>query len=262
MIVRDTDKGWQVVTQPHHADLSGQLCRAWGSNGLVSPRPADSVAIASVRHDDGWAVWERAPGLDPETGAPRNFLNVQVLLHLDFYRAGISAITDEDPYAGLLASMHGAGIYRERYGAQPGLKLTFQEAVQERVDAFVAEQEASFPERIAGLGVSDEERWVNYKFLQLFDRLSLYFCMKDLDNGEADELAPIPVDYDGGEVTLQMEPRGPWHIRLDPYPFAESPSTFTLERRVLPKTSWAGDAEFRAELFDTATEVTQITVER
>lgn len=262
MIVRDTGNGWQIVMQTHHADLSGQLCRAWGSNGLVAPRPEGPLAVVSVRHDDGWAVWERAPSLDPETDAPRDFLNVQVLLHLDFYRACISAITDEDPYAGLLASMHGAGIYRERYGAQPGLELRFQEDVQARVDAFVAEQEASFPGRITALGISDKERWVNYKFLQAFDRLSLYFCMKDLDVGEAGELAPIPVDYDGNEVTVQMEPRGSWHVRLDPYPFAESPATFTLERRVLPKTSWESDAEFRADLFDTETELTQITVER
>ena len=37
----------------------------------------------------------------------------------------IAAVLDQDPYAGLLVSMHGAGIYRGRYGTQPSLKLTF-----------------------------------------------------------------------------------------------------------------------------------------
>jgi hypothetical protein len=32
-----------------------------------------------------------------------------------------------------------------------------------------------------------------------------------------------------------VEPVGPWHVRLDPYPFAESPAHFSLLRRVIPK---------------------------
>ena len=57
-------------------------------------------------------------------GKPVSFLDVHVPAHLAFYRAGIAAITDEDPYAGLLVSMHGAGIYRQRYGSDTSLGLT------------------------------------------------------------------------------------------------------------------------------------------
>ena len=58
---------------------------------------------------------------DVDSGKPLNFLDVGVLAHLAFYRAGIAAITEQDAYAGLLVSMHGAGIYRGRYGLQPEL---------------------------------------------------------------------------------------------------------------------------------------------
>ncbi len=245
MLVRDAGDAWQIVLQTDHADLSGQFVHAWRPR----PEPFRSLEIVARRHDDGWSVWERAPGLDGK-GRPRNFLDVHVPAHLAFYRAAIQAVTDHDAYGGLMLSMHGAGIYRERYGGQPGLKLTFQDKVQQQVDAFVAEQEAGYSERIAALGIADEERWANYHLLQLYDRLSLYFCMKDLDAGEADDVAGY-----------RLEPLGPWRVRMQPFPFAESPARFALLRRVLPKRPWAQE-EFKREFFALEPEPTEIAVER
>jgi hypothetical protein len=260
MLVRDAGDAWQVVLQPDHAVLSEQLCRAWGNDELVAPRPAEVLATAARRHDDGWAVWEQSPGLDRGGEKPRGFLEVEVPLHLAFYRAAIAAVTDEDAYAGLLVSMHGAGIYQERYGAQPGMRLTFQHEVQEQVDAFVSEQEAGYPARISEVGVDDEERWVNYRLLQVYDRLSLYFCLRDVAGGEADALDHVPTDYAGGETELAIEPAGPWHVSIDPFPFGGGEAGFTLDMRVLPKQTWASDAHFRADFFAAPVERQAITI--
>jgi hypothetical protein len=60
-------------------------------------------------------------------------------------------VTEQDAYAGLLISMQGAGIYRQRYGSDPNLKLTREPEAREAIDAFVAEQEAvSRPDRGSG----------------------------------------------------------------------------------------------------------------
>ena len=260
MIVRDTGDAWQIVLQPDHAVLCEQFCRAWGNDAVAPPAPLESLAVASLRHDDGWAVWEKSPSLDPESGRPRAFLDVQVPLHLAFYRACISAVSDEDAYAGLLVSMHGAGIYRGRYGSQPGLRLTHAEDVKELVDEFVDEQEAEYDARIGELAMEDDERWVNYRFLQAYDRLSLYFCMKDLDGGEADSLEPVPTDYAGEETEISIEPLGSWQVSMDPFPFAGAEAHFTLDRRVLPKDRWESDAAFREAFFATPVERTVITV--
>jgi hypothetical protein len=232
VIVRDAGDAWQVVLQIDHADLSGAFARAWADRG---PRHA-SLEIAAARHDDGWAVWERAPRIDRETGTPVNFLDVDVTSHLAFYRAGIAAITEHDPYAGLLVSMHGAGIYRQRYGRDPALGLSRAAEAQELVDAFVAEQEAGYDARIAATGVDDDQRWRDYELLQVFDRLSLYFCMRDLAAGETAE-------FQG----YSLEPVGPWHARLDPFPFPESPAKFVLRRRVLSKGAPAEVLDVPAE---------------
>jgi hypothetical protein len=211
VIVRDLGDAWQVVLQPDHADLCGQFAESW------SDTVSESLKIATRRHDDGWAVWERAPRVDAD-GRPVNFLDVDVRSHLAFYRAGIAAITEQDPRAGLLVSMHGAGIYRQRYGLDPALGLSRAPEAQEEIEAFVAEQEAKF-------GGEPGEHRRDYELLQIYDRLSLYFCMRDVEAGE-------PAEIQG----YGLEPDGPWRVRISPYPFGKSPAEFSLLRRVLPKT--------------------------
>jgi hypothetical protein len=229
MIVRDLGDAWQVVLQTDHADLSAGFARAWRA-----PLPA-SLVIATERHDDGWAVWEQAPGVDAD-GKPINFIEVDVRSHLAFYRAGIAAITEEDEDAGLLVSMHGAGIYRQRYGLDPGMSLARAGEAQDEVDAFVAEQEAKF-------GGEPGDRRGDYELLQLFDRLSLYFCMRDLESGDAAELQGY-----------RLEPIAPWHVRLTPFPFEEGPARFSVVRRVLPKSG-------TVDILAAPAETTEITID-
>jgi hypothetical protein len=246
VIVRDAGDAWQVVLQTDHAELAGGLAEAWAERG---PRH-DSVVLAARRHDDGWAVWERSPLVDA-AGAPVTFLDVQVPAHLAFYRAGIAAIGDEDPYAGLLVSMHGAGIYRQRYGEDPGLLLTHADEVRGLVEAFVAEQESSHHGRMDAAGVDDALRWDDYRRLQAYDRLSLLFCMRDLSTSE-----PFTVG------SFEVETTGPWSIRLAPFPFAgDGPVELGLRRRLVPKRPWAQPA-FREAFPRLPVEDVRISIER
>jgi hypothetical protein len=243
MIVRDLDDAWQIVLQTDHADLSRGFADQWRER---TPRH-ESLAIASERHDDGWAVWEQAPLVDGE-GKPVNFLDVAVPAHLAFYRACIASVSDQDPYAGLLISMHGAGVYRQRYGRDPSLGFTRAAGVTEQIDAFVDEQEAGFGERMRATGATDDERWRDYELLQLFDRLSLYFCMRDS--------AQDAMEIQG----YRIEPLGAWRVRLEPFPFADSPARLSLVRRVLPKRQWR-DGDFRREFFRQGPERLEITIQ-
>jgi hypothetical protein len=233
VIVRDTGAAWQVVLQTDHAELSEEVARAWAD---VGPRH-DSVVLAARRHDDGWATWERSPMVD-DAGTPVTFLDVHVPAHLAFYRAGIAAITDEDPYAGLLVSMHGAGIYRQRYGADPSLALTRAPEVQVLVDAFVDEQEGAYPERMSEVGVDDDLRLADYHRLQWFDRFSLVFCLRDWDQAGA----PFELG------SFRFEPLHAWRARVVPWPFEAPEVECSLARRFVPKRPWR-QAEFREAFY-------------
>ena len=207
VIVRDRGADWQVVLQPEHAELSEEVARAWADRGpATTPSCSRRAATTTAGRRGSARPWST------RDGKPVGFLDVHVPAHLAFYRAGIAAISDEDAYAGLLVSMHGAGIYRQRYGADPSLALSRAPEVQELVDAFVVEQEAGYPERMAAVGVDDELRLADYHRLQWFDRFSLAFCLRGWDEaGESFEVG-----------SFRFEPVGPWRARVSPWPFAEA----------------------------------------
>ncbi len=264
MLVRDRADTWQLVRQPDHADLSGAFAAAWGGADVAPLARRESMILAATRHDDGWAVFDRRPAWDPENARPRNFLDVPIGSHLAFYRACIQVVGEEDPYAGLMVSMHGAGIYTGRYGTQPSLGLSNVEGHEDEVRAFVEEQEATHGPRAEADGVGEAERWTNYRLLQVFDRLSLAFCLREWEGSDAEPFAiePMPLDYDGAEAELSMEPLGPWRVRLTPYPFLESPARFGLVRKVLPMGRYQGNDDFRGAYFATRAEAVGLTVER
>ena len=260
MIVRDVGEAWQIVLQTDHAVLAGEFAQAWGNSTFAAPRPLQAVTTATARHDDGWAIWERAPSLLHQNGTvkPRNFLDVEVIPHLTFYRAQIAAVLEEDPYAAALVAMHGCGIYNGRYGTDPVLKLTFAPTERDAVDAFTEEQEERVSRIVDDLAIPDDERWTNYRLLQVFDRLSLYFCTGAVD--QPAKLSPVPTSSDGTETEVQIDPEGQWGARLDPYPFAESPARFTLLVRTVPKRNWSDLDAFRRDFFQARAEETPIVL--
>jgi hypothetical protein len=264
MIVHESRDSWQLVQQQHHGKLAGQIAAAWGNDHFSAPR-RESLVTAAERHDDGWAVWEQWPRLDDQ-GQPLRFFDVLIPSHLAFYRAAIVDIASVDPYAGLLIAMHGAGIYRERYGTQPGLRNNGAERYPDEVEGFVREMEESYPRRMEEAGVSDEERWVDYRLLQTFDRLALYFSgLPPLEQDQALTIGHVPVDYEGGEAELTLTPLAPFEhaptrVRIEPFPFRDSPASFSLERRVLAKDGW-DEAGYRDAVRATPSEHIELVAE-
>lgn len=263
MLVRDAGDAWQIVLQTDHADLSGQLAAAWGGPGFARPEPLASVVRAARRHDDGWAVWERFPRLG-EDGAPQSFVHVPPAVHLAFYRAGVEVVQEEDAYAGLLVSMHMSGLYRDRYGVMPLPSRTHEPETQRLVDAFVAQEEERQRALCEALQVDDAQRWTNYALLQVFDVVSLYFGLADVETGAPGACEGVPVADGGDPVRIAIEPLGPWRVRFDPYPFAEDATALTLARRLVrkPRRPWADDDAFRADLAAAPVETVRIWAQR
>ncbi len=259
MIVRRLNGDLQLVLQVDHDDLSGQFAERFGGGKLWDPRPREPVILACAEHDDGWHDWEDAPEIDPESGRAWNFRDLEILRHLAFYRAGIGRVTERDPYAGMLVSKHGSGIYKRRYDLQPEMVVPgVTPELGVAVDEFIAEQEAHQAQLQSDLDAEADDVWSAYRLLQASDRFSLFFCMDR--PAEAVGVGPIPYE-DGSDTELIVEPLGEWAARLAPYPFRDSAEeSFTLGRRVLPDRVWESDDEFREALFATALETVEITI--
>lgn len=241
MIVRPHGDTAEIVTQVDHAEVAGALAEAWTEEGPLALAPRTPMVIAARLHDIGWRHWEASPRLNPDTGRPANFLDVVIEEHLRLYRLGIEEVEAQDPYAGMLVSMHAAGIYTGRYDTQPALRLSRAPDVQALVDDFVAEREAHCGALRESLGVSPDELWRNYVLLQVFDRLSLRLC-------QGDPAGPGPMEIvlpDGG--TLHVRAKGDAEV-VAPWPFAAEVVEVAIPTRTMALEGYADDAAL-AEAF-------------
>ena len=92
-----------------------------------------------------------------------------------------------------------------------------------------------------------DELWFNFRALQIFDLLSLYFCCDgyaDDEQFKEDLIAPVSLSYDSNEeVELRIFPAGPRTVRFVPYPFDVAPLTVGVRARLLTAGRFASEAE-------------------
>ena len=241
-----------VVRQPDHGVQTGLFASRWGNESTPPFDPREAVIEAGTRHDNGWAAWEESPTLDPETGQPWQFFKLTPHEHVPLYRRGIQMAADHDPTTGILVSMHGAGLYNDRYGTFRLAELHLSESERALVDEFLAEQalfQQSLADRLAGRALqthvtTDPTVWHNDLLLQVWDRLQLQFAWRLAADGE---IGPLP-SPDGSSGVLRIKNVGELAISLDPYPFDTSPLSFPMAARLLPNRPYRNAEEFLAAM--------------
>jgi hypothetical protein len=253
MIVRKEANGEMLlIGQTDHSRLVGQLAARWGNASFAAPEPYDSVVRAAVYHDYGWLSYETSPIIDPTTGETPDFRQVGAR-QLDSYQWCVDWMTGIDRYSGLIVSMHRTGLWRSRYGT-----ITYPTAFNPRtlgpeIEAFIARHEAWQEEEQRRLDPA--QIWTNYRMLQVWDLLGLYFCCQE--PGE-DHIEPVPTAYgprgsDG--VRLSMKAVAPRTIAFDPFPFATRGDRVQLTAKRLKETRWPDLASFRRAYFQAPTEL-------
>jgi hypothetical protein len=251
MIVQPRDGQLLLIRQTDHASLAGVFAEHWGNATFAVPSPRDPLITAAVHHDDGWLLWETAPRIDPATHRPYQFTAMPISEHVRFYRSGIDRVLARDVYAGLLTVMHLAGLYQMRFGTErqmsPKTLSHDEESVQRQILGELQQQQDALRRDLPLQGVPAawlEERclWPNYKLLQVFDRLSLYFCMAPPHPAT---LEPIPLDYEGSETQLTLRPVTERTVAITPYPFDRDPLPLALRASVIPGRAYDSDDDFR-----------------
>ena len=252
MVIRELKDGSSIVsTQEDHAELSAQFAAHWGNNDFARLRPYKTMVFATTYHDSGYREWEGNPPMNVAKGRPyahREEIPSFEPVELRAYARNVEWLSSQDPYAGLLVSMHRTGLWQNRYQTFTSPKGRLRERSPE-VKAAMQQLEAKQQEEKKSLGLGnptfENDLWFNYRALQIYDLLSLYFCCdgySDDDHFKEERLAPIRLSYDSqAEVELRIVPAGVRSVRMEPYPFDIAPLTVSARARIIPPGTYASE---------------------
>jgi hypothetical protein len=254
MVIRELKDGSSFVsTQEDHAELSAQFAAHWGNPEFSRLRPYESMVFATTYHDSGYREWEGSPPINLEKGRPyahRETIPDFETTELQAYAKNVEWVLAHDRYAGLIVSMHRTGLWENRYDAFSHPKGRLRERSPD-VKAAKQALEQKQQEEKNSLGQGNpafaEELWFNFRALQIYDLLSLYFCCDGYatdDQFKEDLIAPVPLAYGSSEqVELRIVPAGPQTVRFTPYPFDVAPLGVAVRARHLTPGTFASADE-------------------
>src|SRR5213080_5561443 len=128
MIIQEHGDHLILIRQTDHAVLSGYFAREAGNENFALPQPLESFQLAATEHDNGWNEWELLPHIDLVTFLPYSFMSLPTREHIALYQRGIERVVKVDRYAGLLVSMHCAGLYDKTRATIPGYSAKYVKA--------------------------------------------------------------------------------------------------------------------------------------
>ena len=243
-----------LIGQTDHSRFVGQLAAHWGNKDFAVPKPYVSMVRAATFHDYGWLRYETNPQIHPESGEPYQFLQVPLGTgQLEAYQWSLDWLAGIDRYAGLIINMHRTGLWKNRYDtiAHPN-GYNLRELNSEVRDFIQLNEDWQEMERAA---CDSGELWTNYRLMQVWDLLGLYFGCQD---PYEDYIEPVPTSYsDKNGVRLTMKPAGPGRVMFEPYPFNVRPCRVQLAFKRLSQGSFEDLEEFQRAYFQSENELLQ-----
>ena len=244
MIVQTAPEGKSnfVIFQTDHALMCGQIATAFGNQSFSVPDPLAPMVYVAAHHDEGWAKIDARVEMDDTTGLPYN-LTKTPLPYLLQTSAGSPAFNEKHhAYSGMMSSMHTTGLFHGRYGLSDKIFIDLipddmRVPTKEMITAELERQDKlkkileSDPK--TAVLIPDDVLFHNYKLLQFFDTLALYFHMTH-EEGRGDSYFENVPQAVGKDVTITIKRVEPGIYTLSPYPFKEE--TLTLNYWGRPMT--------------------------
>lgn len=241
MIVQNAPAGEPhfVITMEQHTAFADAMARAFGNDRFEPLSPREDMIFVVGHHDAGWAPVDAEIGLDAQTGLPWNLRGTpREKLALTSY--GSPRVNEEySDYAGLLSSMHIYGLQTGRYGLMPtravdGLAGEARAATEKMMDDQLAWQDrlkakiAKNPKTAPWL--EEKHLLQNYKQLQFFDLVGLYFHLHHPKLRKVDTIPGVPMTKDR-DTPVTITPVDETTYRFAPFPFATDGMTIAFEGR-------------------------------
>jgi hypothetical protein len=265
----ESETGWWLIAHRDHARLARDFAAAWGNAQFRKPEPRARVLKGIARHDDGWAERDAHPSVTRQgkpsafstelVGKYSAFEEIDLEDYLSVRDRAVRIVADEDPYAGLLISMHTHNLltaHADRSTIAPaGLELLdafldCQRTYQERLRAAIAADDS-----LAAQERTEQAILEHFRLLQACDNLSLLTCVAF--ESTAHLLHPLALNS-GEAVEVKVIPLARRSFRLEPWPFPEREMQFAFPARHVPG-KWFADSASLEAAFDAAA-VEELTV--
>lgn len=242
MIVQSAPSGEAqfVITQIDHARASGTLAAVFGNAEFATLNPHEPMLYMVAHHDEGWEEVDAAELTDPDTELPYNLIKTPILKLIETGGQSPEHNEGHHPYSGLISSMHTWGLYHGRYGLSDKIFIdSFPSEHRPAVDRMLAGEkarQARLTEQLkadpsTAAWVDEQVVFHNYKLLQFFDTLALYFhTTHPTLRGEA-QFKNVPRGV-GDDVMVTITPLGDEVYRVTPFPFSGE-VTFTTHGRYM-----------------------------
>ena len=249
-----------VIEQADHARTSGQLAKAFGNNSFAAPVPHELLNYMVDYHDEGWVSVDALREQSPETGLPHHLTQTPLPYLVKTSKASPEFNEAHHAFCGLLSSMHTFGLFNGRYGMSDFIFIDKisddnKQAVTDMLNAELKRQDrlkkqlASQTESAAW--VEEDALMNNYKLLQFFDTLSLYFHMTHTEGRGESMFLHVP-NGKGTDHTIMINPTDDGAYALSPFPFAGDSLEVSVEGRYL--TSQPQGTDFKPIFDNTAKE--------
>jgi hypothetical protein len=230
-----------AVIMHEHTALSGQFARAFGNEKFEAASPNDLMFYVVSHHDAGWADFDRNPITDENTGLPYNLVETPAEYITVTSQRSPEFNQRHHPYCGLLSSMHSWGLYNGRYGLS-NLVLIDKIPSKDRpladrmLDNEIDRQKklkaelAKNPETAEW--ITEKHLFQNYKQLQFFDLLALYFNRIHPSQRTEQKFEHVPLNAQQ-DVTVSIRPTEQSVYKVSPYPFAANGAEFAFAGRLI-----------------------------
>lgn len=233
-----------VIFQTDHAQMSGQIAAAFGNDDFAPAAPFEPMLYVAANHDAGWHAIDQRVEMDVETGLPYHLTQTPLPYLVQTSAASPEANAAHHPYSGVMSSMHTYGLFNGRYGLSDKVFIDLvpdehKASVQNMLDSELIRQ-AKLTEQLKANRetrpyATSEYLFHNYKLLQFFDTLALYFQMNHEAARGVAQFLNVPRAV-GDDVTLTIQPVEPGLYALLPYPFQEDKLTLsTVGRWLMPQ---------------------------
>lgn len=218
---------FNVTEQLEHTRFAGRFAAAWGNADFAPLAPKALMEHLVTHHDEGWDIVDARVGRDAETGLPWNLIKTPLPEVVKSSSRGPDLLEAYHPYCGLLSSMHSYGLYHGRYGLSDKVFMKMIGAEHRAAVEDMLQRELGRQARLRAKLAADaefaslvEERalFSNYKLLQFFDTMALYFnCTSEAARGTS-TFSNVPRKI-GDDVTITLKRVQPGVYQVAPYPF-------------------------------------------